>query len=187
LTGLPSSAIMPGIRFANSGGLMTAGLVRRAVVLWAVVLAACTVQLAPAYDQALAEGLDATNTQALTLFASLENGSPASEFGGYEQRYAELIGRFEALRQRALTRQVPPLARRLSSLRIAQSFCNSENDPTACVNASPSSLQEVLSLLRRMRDRHRSSGIEGDTVAVFRASYDVAIAQALTVENALRR
>ena len=166
---------------------MIKAVLRGAVLLCALVISACTIQLAPGYDKALVEGLDESNTRALTLFASLESGSPASEFEQHEQRYAELIGTFDALRQRAQTRQIPPLAKRLSSLRIAQSFCNSEADPTGCVNASPASLGQVLSLLRRMRNTHRASGLAPDIVNVFRDSYNVAIAQALTVENALQR
>ena len=161
---------------------------KNAVLLCAFLLAACTIQLAPDYDQALVEGLDEANTSALTLFAALETGSPQSEFGEYEERYAELIGTFDALRQRALTRQIPPLAARLSRLSIVNSLCNSESDPTGCVNTSPASLEEVLRLLRRMRDTHNgANGLAPDIVQVFRDSYNVAIAQALTVENALKR
>lgn len=161
---------------------------KKAALLWVFVLAACTVQLVPSYDQALVEGLDKANTTALTLFAAVESGSPTSEFGKYEDRYAELIGTFDALRQRALNRQIPPLAKRLSKLSIVRDFCNSESDPTGCLNASPASLDEVLKLLRRMRDTHKSpSGLAPDIVQVFRDSYNVAIAQALTVENALKR
>ena len=166
---------------------MISVILKRAVLLWAVLLAACTVQLAPSYDQALAEGLDTSNKQALTLFAALEGGSPASEFGKYEPRYAEVIGGFDALRQRALTRQIPPLAKRLSSLKIVQGFCNSESDPTGCLNSSPSSLEQVLILLRKMRDNHKSRGLASDAIALARDSYNPAIAQALTIENALKR
>jgi hypothetical protein len=166
---------------------MISAILKRFVLLWAVLLTACTIQLAPGYDQALAEGLDASNKQALTLFASLESGSPASEFDSYEPRYAELIGGFDALRQRAMTRQIPPLAKRLSSLKMVQTFCNSESDPGGCLNVTPSSLAQVLSLLRRMRDTHKSRGLESEQVELFRNGYNPAIAQALTVENALKR
>lgn len=156
-------------------------------MLWVFVLAACTIQLVPGYDQALVEGLDQANTETLTLFAAVENGSPASKFSDYEQRYAALIGRFDALRQRAANRQIPPLATRLSSLGVVQSICTSGNDPTACVNTSPASMEQVLVQLRRMRDRHQSHGLVPDLVARFREAYDPAIAQAITVENALKR
>lgn len=166
---------------------MVPAIWRKAALLWVFVLAACTVQLVPGYDQTLVDGLDQAHPEALALFASVENGSPASKFSDHEERYAAVIGRFEALRQRAMNREIPPLARRISRLSIVQNFCNSASDPTGCVNASPASLGEVLSLIRRMRDTHRSSGLEADTVTLFRNGYNTAIAQAVTVENALRR
>lgn len=162
--------------------------IRNLIVLFgALLLAACTIQLVPAYDQALVEGLDKSNTETLTLFAAVDDGSAASEFPKYEERYADVIGNFDALRQRAMARQVPPLASRLSKIKSIGSFCNSEGDPTGCVNASPGSLEQVLSLLRRMRILHKTRGLEKDEVATFRDSYAPAIAQALTVENALKR
>lgn len=167
--------------------MMVPAILKRTVLLWAFVLAACTVQLAPAYDPALVQGLDQTNTQALTLFAELETGSPASEFPTYAPRYAALIGQFESLRQQAMTRQMPPLARRLSGLKLVEKLCKSETDPTACVNTSPASLAQILSTFRRMRDTHKSAGLQPDIVVLFRGNYDPAIAQALTVENALKR
>jgi len=166
---------------------MVPAILKRTVLLWALVLAACTVQLAPAYDPALVQGLDQTNTQALTLFAELETGSPASDFSTYAPRYAALIGQFDALRQQAMARQIPPLAKRLSGLKLVEKLCKSETDPTACVNTSPASLAQILSTFRRMRDTHRSAGLQPDIVVLFRGNYDPAIAQALTVENALKR
>lgn len=156
-------------------------------LLWAILLSACTIQLVPSYDQALVEGLDSTNKEALTLFAAVEGGSPKSEFGEYEQKYADVIGSFDALYQRASTRQVPPLAKRLARQRIVHDFCNSATDPASCLNVTPSSLGQVLSTLRRMRDTHKSRGLAPDIVQNFRDSYNPAIGQVLTVENALKR
>lgn len=166
---------------------MVPAILKRSLLLWAFVLAACTVQLAPAYDPALVQGLDQTNAQTLTLFAELETGSPASQFDTYAPRYAALIGQFDALRQQAMARQIPPLARRLASLKLVERICRTDSDPTACVNTSPASLEQILSNLRRMRDTHRSAGLQPDIVALFRGGYDPAIAQALTVEAALKR
>ncbi|MFL6745542.1 MAG: hypothetical protein ACJ8EI_09565 [Sphingomicrobium sp.] len=160
---------------------------KRAALLWVLMLAACTIQLVPSYDQALVEGLDGANTEALTLFAAVENGSPAGKFAAHEETYSEVIGTFDALRQRAANRQIPPLAARLSKIRLVRDYCNSDSDPAGCVNVSPASLDRVLAVLRKMRDRHQSRGLEPDTVALFRTDYNTAIAQALTVENALKR
>jgi hypothetical protein len=162
--------------------------VRSIILLFsALLLASCTIQLAPDYDAALVEGLDDANTEALTLFAAVEPGSPTSEFPEHEGHYSKLIGRFDALRQRAATRQVPPLAKRLSKIPIVSNLCNSQSDPAACVNSSPASLSEVLKIFRRMRDAHRTQGLTPDTVGLFRDGYYIAVDQALTVENALER
>jgi hypothetical protein len=160
---------------------------KRAILLCAALLAACTIQLVPSYDQALVEGLNDANTAALTLFASVETGSPTTKFSDYEHSYAEIIGKFDALQQRAASRQIPPLAARLSKLKITQTYCNSATDPTSCLNVSPSSLNAVLATLRRMRDTHKSSGLAPDAVDLFEGRYKIAVAQALTVENALKR
>lgn len=157
------------------------------VVLFALLLTACTIQLVPAYDQALVEGLQGTNTKTLTLFAAVDGGATVAEFSKYEERYADIIGNFDALRQRALSRQVPPLASRLAKIKSIGSFCNSANDPTGCVNASPSSLAQIVALIRKMRARHKERGLQNDDVELFKTSYEPAISQALTVENALKR
>ena len=166
---------------------MLPAILKRTVLMWLVVLSACTIQLVPSYDQALVEGLDQANKETLTLFAAVESGSPKEKFSDYEDRYATLIGTFDALRERAASRQVPPLAARLSKMKFVQGFCNSDSNPASCVNVSPLSHAQVLKDLRQMRDTHRSSGLEPSTVVSFRNDYETAVGQALTVENALKR
>ena len=162
-------------------------ILRKSFLLWMLLLAACTIQLAPKYDPSLVDGLNQTNSSALALFAALEGGSDQDSFPRYEQRYAELIGTTEALRQRAARREVPPLAARLAKLKVISSICKDPANPTACVNASPASLGEVLKLLRELRDQHRSKGLPKDVVALTRNAYDTAMGQAIAVENALKR
>ncbi|WP_284124631.1 hypothetical protein [Parerythrobacter aestuarii] len=153
----------------------------------ALLLSACMASLAPQYDQSLVENLTAANEDALTLFALIEDGSTKEDFARLEYRYASLIGRFDALRQRASTRYIPPMASRLKELSIVRNFCNSESDPNGCVNASPASLAELIATLKRMRTLHRQAGLDPGAVIAFRNRYDIQIDQALTVENALKR
>lgn len=153
----------------------------------ALLLSACMISLVPEYDQALVEDLTSANQDTLTLFALVEDGSPAEDFAELEERYATLIGRFDALRQRASSRYVPPLAARLQDFSIVRDFCNSEADPNGCVNATPASLGELIATLKRMRSLHRDRGLEPGAVIAFRNRYDIQIDQALTVENALKR
>lgn len=151
------------------------------------LLSGCAIQLVPDYDQALLEGLNDANIEALTLFAEVENGSPVEEFPDHARNYAALIGKFGALRQRALSRYVPPLATRLSEKKIIRDFCASATNPDGCLNASPGSIGEILANIRQMRDLHRARGLTGGAVVAFRNRHDIQIDQALTVENALKR
>ncbi len=166
---------------------MVPAIWKRAALLWVIVLSACTIQLVPSYDQALVEGLDKANTEALTLFAAVETGSPKEKFSEYEQRYAALIGSFEALKQRAENRQVPPLGARLVGIRVVRDLCSSESNGQACLNVSPSSLERVIAVIRQIRNRHQSTGLSAENVGFLRRDYDTAIGTAITVENALRR
>ncbi|MEO9600258.1 hypothetical protein [Parasphingorhabdus sp.] len=147
----------------------------------------CAIQLVPDYDQALLDGLNDANTEALTLFAQVESGSTAEEYPSHARDYAVLIGKFGALRQRAQSRYVPPLASRLAEKKIIRDFCASETNPNGCLNASPASIGEILANIRRMRDLHRERGLQSGAVVAFRNRYDIQIDQALTVENALKR
>ncbi len=164
-------------------------IVRRQVALFFVLclFSGCAIQLVPDYDQALLDGLNDANTEALTLFAQVESGSTAEEYREYARNYAVLIGKFGALRQRAQSRYVPPLASRLAEKKIVRDFCASETNPNGCLNASPESIGEILANLRQMRDLHRQRGLEAGAVVAFRNRYDIQIDQALTVENALKR
>ncbi len=99
---------------------MPAQMLRLLLGAWLAFLAGCTVQLAPSYDPALVEGLFHNNEQALVFFAKVENGSPATEFDTHEDQYAVLVGGFDALRERAASRYVPPLAARLADMRIVR-------------------------------------------------------------------
>jgi hypothetical protein len=151
---------------------------------WLALLASCTVQLVPDYDPALATGLDAANTSALQLFAALDGGSPPEQFETYAADYATIIGQLDALRQRAETRPLPPLAERLGDARFLTEVCGA---PAACLNASPASLGRAVTVLSTMQRAHRGNGLPADQVGLFKTDYETAMKQALFVEQALQR
>ncbi|NIJ19578.1 hypothetical protein FHS95_001247 [Sphingomonas naasensis] len=166
---------------------MVPAILKRTVLLWVFVLAACTIHLAPSYDPALVDGLNKAHTETLTLFAGLETASGPETFPAYQERYASVIGQFEALRQRAEAREIPPLAGRLVKLKAVEKLCGSGADATECVNVTPKRLENIVAGLRVLRDRHRTRGLASDSVELARDAYDPAIHLALSVENALKR
>lgn len=166
---------------------MVPAILKKTVLLWVLMLAACTISLVPTYDQALVDGLNKANTETLTLFAELETASGPETFPTYQEHYASVIGQFEALEQRAAARQIPPLAERLLKLKAVEKLCGPGIDATECVNVTPKRLKNIVVGLRVLRDLHRANGLKSDSVELARGNYDPAIQLALSVENALKR
>lgn len=172
-----------------SGALSRArnGAARALALLAAVALSACTIGLVPAYDADLAQGLSEAHEAALVEFARVEEGSPKEDYPAHAGTYAELIGAFGELHSRAATRPVPPLASQLAKSSVFQRVCPATDDPEVCLNATPESIDAVLTTLRTMRTTHRTEGLDPAIVEGFQREYLTAIDQAMTVEAALER
>ncbi len=156
-------------------------------LLAAIIVTGCTIQLAPSYDKELVSGLDAGNEEALTLFASLSGGSDQSKYPEYKERYSKVIGKFTALKLRAQTRQVPPLAKQLKKINFVSNLCDVRNDAVSCVNTSPEAIDQVVMQLKQMQKTHQESGLAEDLVVGFETNFITALQQALFVERALER
>jgi hypothetical protein len=160
-------------------------------VMFALLVSACTTQLAPTYDQSLVDQLTGADKQTLTLFASVSGGSEAAEYAKYSSQYDNLIGTFGALKNQAQARPTPPLAKKLadqlSKFQILKDICGAEGDPGSCVNSSPSAIAEIVKTLSKMSETHKEKGLKKDIVKIFKGSYEISINQALTVETALKR
>ena len=155
-------------------------------LLLALAMGGCAIRLVPAYDPALVEALDGLNVRTLSLFGALDGGAGAAGFSAYEDRYADLIGGFEALVMRAEARPVPQLAGKLAKLRVVAELCGGD-DAAACVNSSPGAMAEIVATLAQMRDVHRARGLPEELRQGFKRSYQISIHQAMTVETALSR
>jgi hypothetical protein len=156
-------------------------------MLIAVMLSGCAIQLAPDYDAKLHEGLVEANKDALTLFAKVETGSKQTEYAKLSDEYASVIASFDALRQRAVARQNPPLTQRLARMKFFASFCDAKNDPEDCLSSTNRALDGMVNVLRQLRDTHQVRDLSVERVDTLRKSYDQKIDQALTVETALKR
>jgi hypothetical protein len=155
----------------------------RAVLLLAF-LGACAVSLAPTYDPALVARLNAANEKTLTLFSAVSDGSPASAFPGFANRYDELIGAFDAARMQAAAREVPALSQRALAVVGGTEACPVPDD---CVNPTPAILGTVAANLARMRATHAARGLQPDVVDLFKNAHETSMMQALEVENAFSR
>lgn len=157
-----------------------------------VILAGCTMQLAPDYDQALYKNLTDLNTKTETLFAGLSKGASAGTFATYKTTYDQIIGGFAAARLTAATRPVPTISQQIFASRAFKAACG--DDATECVNPTPASLDLIVTLLTAMRDTHQSRGLTAEEVGAaggstmgFKGQYEIDISPVLVFEAALQR
>ena len=77
------------------------------------LLSSCTVSLFPEFDAKIIEKIEEINDQAQVLFATVERGSPASEFASLEPKYNEVLGGLSAVLLQVQARPHPEISERL--------------------------------------------------------------------------
>ncbi|MEP4627193.1 MAG: hypothetical protein ABJR46_16350 [Tateyamaria sp.] len=160
-----------------------------------VLLSSCTVSLFPEFDAKIIEKIEETNDQAQVLFATVERGSPASEFASLEPTYNEVLGGLSAILLQVQARPQPEISERLLARIVGRErirdFCreNEEGragDPRACILiVTPFALSEARESIAEMRNAHERLGLGPVLAANFVNLFNISIEQALTVEAAL--
>ncbi len=151
-----------------------------------ILLAACTVRLAPDFDRGILNGLIKANEQTLVHFAAVSAGVTSGTFQKREATYNGLIGQFDAVRVQVLSRPTPrPMIAKLLGIGVSQGSRPDEIEileaPTAQI------LETVIDTLTVMRDTDGDNGLTPRKVEGFKRSYETSIDQALTYEKALER
>lgn len=148
----------------------------------------CAIQLSPPYDQAIYNSISDLNVKTETLFAALSQGGTAANFPTYKATYDQLIGGFSAARMSTMSREVPMPSQKLLSITHLDKQCG--KDPSGCVNPTPDNLEQIITLLTTMRDRHQAGRLPGEFVtgtAGFKQAYEIRMHQVLVFEAALKR
>jgi hypothetical protein len=148
-------------------------------------LAACTTQLAPPYDKAIADGLVSVNQQAMTLFASVSSGTAKDSYAQRDATYNSLIGSLDALALQAKSRPVPKTSvnEKLKSLLGKRGI----QLPDTGDAPSATALEQISITLAKMRDTDKKQGVTAFEVAAFKGQVVIYLDQALTYENFLAR
>ena len=150
-----------------------------------LLLAGCTVQLAPRHDAALYDGIVRVNTRIMEMFASVAEGTDAATFDTRAALYNELIGTVDALALQSRARPVPESALRdqvndyLGSR--GQKLLDDDEVPSAAA------LEQVSKQLAKMKQVDRERGLGAFAVAPFRNAVIVSMDQAITYESFLQR
>ena len=163
------------------------GLIQRQLVLTVLffMVLGCAATLAPTYDKALFEGLTASNSGVMEFFASVAGGTTKETFEHRQARYANLIGRFDAMEIQARARPVPntKVTAKINEILTKRGL------PIPDDNEIPSAvaLGKISGTLAKMRDTDKKQGVTATEVQAFRNQVAIYLDQALTYESFLER
>lgn len=168
-----------------------ASAVRSLIILIALAISGCAIQLSPAYNQATFTSISDLNVKTETLMAAVSQGGTGGDFAKYKATYDQLIGGFSAARMQTASRDVPAPSQRVLKIAHLDSVCG--NDPTNCVNPTPHHLDQVIKVLTKMRDVHQSGELKGylvtgsNGIGGFKYQYEIEMTRILLFESALQR
>jgi hypothetical protein len=159
----------------------------RASVIAAVALlvAGCSVQLAPVYDDYVDTGLTQLSQTIETYYAAMPPiGYTKETFPKQETFYADTIGKAEALKTRAAARPVPdPLVTRWLGMEQKPAGALSIGDQIPSVT----NIGLIVETLAELRDRQRDGGLSPAFVKREIEQIRIALRNAITYELALKR
>jgi hypothetical protein len=150
------------------------------VVVFVVTMAGgCATRLAPEYDQAILDGLNASNAAAMTLFAALSEGAKHSDFSRYESQYAGVIGAVQALEMQIAARPIPEVSSDITSELGAAG--------EAITTPAVEPVRGMSRTLETMRTVHSKTDLTKTEVTAFKNQWVIYADQALTYESHLER
>lgn len=155
------------------------------VVLVAMTLTGCAVQLAPRYDAVLFESLIRVNPRIMELFASVAQGTSETTFEEREASYNSLIGIVDALALQSRARPVPEsdLSDKIDEILRKRGMDPGDDG----VPPSAHALDEVSKNLAKMKEVDQASGLRPIAVAAFKNAVVISMDQAITYESFLNR
>jgi hypothetical protein len=159
--------------------------VRAIFAATALLLASCTAQLAPTYDDYVDNGLAQLSQTIETYYAAMPaSGYSKENYPKQEAFYAETLGKIEALKTRAAARPVPDAA--------VTRWLGMQQKPTGATGVGDeiptvTNLNLVADALQQLRDTQRTTGLSPAFTKRTIEQVRIALRNAITYEMALKR
>ena len=154
-----------------------------------VLVTACATQLAPNYDQAIADGLVSANKDVQTLFAGIGDGVGKETYPSRADSYTHIIGELNALEIQAKSRPIPgsDILTAANKVLSANGIGQLTSDPQFTNYPSARSIQDASNTIATMRTADQKAGLHGNEIKAFQNQTSVFLMQAITYENFLKR
>nr|WP_136249498.1 hypothetical protein [Ningiella ruwaisensis] len=155
------------------------------LLFFVVALSACTVQLAPQFDQRLYHQLLDTSANTLIFLAETSSGTRANTCEQRQNSYFQLIGQFEALALQSRARPMPDsdMLEKINAALSARGLNTGDMDEAA----SAAALDKVASSIAKMQEQDCANGLQPIIVATFKNEILISLDQAITYESFLER
>jgi hypothetical protein len=154
-----------------------------------LLAAGCATQLAPLYDQAIFDGLTATNKDVQTLFASLGASVTKESYAGRADTYTRIVGSLNALEMQAKARPLPSSNRidEINTVLAKSGLTPLALDPQFSAFPSARAIHGASGTLQMMSNIDRQSGLRGDELRAFENQASTFLSQAIAYETFLKR
>lgn len=149
-----------------------------------ITLFGCQATLAPAYDQAIVDGVTENTELALRFFASVEGGTVTEEYKLRENTYNVLIGSFESLKIQSRARPMPDneaVNRINEMLRDTGREAIHENYPSAFA------FGRIAETFRKMKEFDSEGPMNVEVIESLKGQVEIYLEQAITYESFLKR
>jgi hypothetical protein len=158
------------------------------VCLLSSLLAGCTAQLAPAYDQNISDGLDGANKDIQTLFAWIGDSVSKDTFKTRSESYNKIIGELNALELQAKLRPSPQGLVNINNVNAAlQKSGVTQIDPNFADVPSVRSIHDTSDTMSHMRDFDAAGGLRGGQLKALENQALTFLSQAIAYESFLKR
>ncbi len=152
------------------------------------LLAACTVRMAPAYDPAIANGLNSANRTMQTFFAGLsETTTIPADFAKRQGAYADIIGALKAVSLQIEIHQSLTPQPDLKTVNAMLGKLGVPNLATGSGVPGASAVSHVVNTLETMEKTDRKHGLSAMEIAAFDGQATIYMSQAITYETFLKR
>jgi len=163
----------------------------RSLLILFVLFSACTVKLAPSYDQGIVDNLGNASADVFELLSEVSEGTTKASFDTRAGKYNKLIGGLEALIMNIEARPVPDNKTVNKIIAKANKHLSKDSSATTITAGSrpPSAnaLEQIIANLKMMKTTDQSEGLNPTQVKAFKGNIKLFMDQALTYERYLKQ
>lgn len=144
----------------------------------------CQVTLAPAYDQAIFDGVTENSELAMQFFAEVDGGTDSDSFYVRQPKYNKLIGAFESLKIQARSRPIPD---NKAIARINKMLHAKGDEGVEDGYPSAFAFERIAATFRQMKEFDEEDAMNPEVIATLKGQVEIYLDQAITYESFLKR